>query len=104
MRTDHARRDRLSSLTAAALGSLVLGSCAGPAATAFVSVTAPRVAITHVRVIDGTGAPARDDQTVVIEDGRIRDVGGVAAIRIPADARTVDGRGRTLIPGLVGMH
>jgi len=62
------------------------------------------VAITHVRVIDGTGVPGRDDQTVVIEDGRIRDVGGAASIRIPADARTLDGRGRTLIPGLVGMH
>jgi hypothetical protein len=32
-------------------------------------VHAPVVAITHVRVIDGTGAPAKDDQTVIIRDG-----------------------------------
>jgi imidazolonepropionase-like amidohydrolase len=94
----------LRPLIAAALCGLVLGSCAGPAMTAFVSVSAPSVAITHVRVIDGTGVPGRDDQTVVIEDGRIRDVGSAASIRIPADAKNVDGRGRTLIPGLVGMH
>ena len=37
----------------------------------FVSVDAPVVALTHVRVIDGTGAPARGDQTIVIEGGRI---------------------------------
>ena len=37
----------------------------GPAARPFVSVDAPVVALTHVRLVDGTGAPARDDQTVV---------------------------------------
>ena len=37
----------------------------------FVSVNAPVVAMTHVRVIDGTGAPAREDQTLVIRDGNI---------------------------------
>ena len=33
------------------------------------------IALTHVKLIDGTGAPARDDQTVVIENGRITAVG-----------------------------
>ena len=37
----------------------------------FVSVDAPVVALTHVRVIDGTGAPARADQAVLIKDGNI---------------------------------
>src|SRR5207237_2848439 len=43
--------------------------------SAFVSVSAPLVAITHARVIDGTGAPARADQTLIISDGKIRALG-----------------------------
>jgi hypothetical protein len=41
----------------------------------FVKVDAPVVALTHVRVIDGTGAPAHDNQTVVITEGKIQAVG-----------------------------
>jgi imidazolonepropionase-like amidohydrolase len=55
-----------------------------------------------VRVIDGTGAPGRDDQTVVIKDGKIESV--VKAGPVPVGAEFVDLQGRTLIPGLVGMH
>ena len=69
---------------------------------AFVKVDQPLVAITHVRVIDGTGAKAKDDQTVVLQDGRI------ASVRTrgetPQGATIIDGSGKTLIPGLVGMH
>ena len=39
------------------------------------SVNAPVVAITHATLIDGTGAPARSDQTVVFTDGKITAVG-----------------------------
>ena len=38
----------------------------------FVRVNAPRVVLTHVRVVDGTGAAAAEDQNVIIEGGRIR--------------------------------
>jgi hypothetical protein len=38
----------------------------------YVAVDSPIVALTHARVIDGTGAPARDGQTIVIRDGRCR--------------------------------
>jgi imidazolonepropionase-like amidohydrolase len=79
-------------------------ACGEPPAQTFISVNAPAIAITHVRVIDGSGAPATEDQTVVIEDGRIRTIGNAAFARPPADARVVDGHDRTLIPGLVGMH
>ena len=37
----------------------------------FVRVRAPKVILTHVRIIDGTGTPAVEDQNVVIEDGKI---------------------------------
>jgi cytosine/adenosine deaminase-related metal-dependent hydrolase len=70
----------------------------------YVSVDAPRVALTHVRVIDGTGAAARDDQTVIIDGTRITAVGPSATTTPPADARIVDLTGHTVIPGLVGLH
>ena len=70
----------------------------------FVRPLAPIVALTHARVIDGTGAPGRDQQTVVIEGGRITAVGDAARVKIPAGASTLDLAGRTLMPGLVGMH
>ncbi len=79
-------------------------SCSDPGPHAFVSVKALVIAVTHVRVIDGTGAAGKDDQTVIIQGERIRSLGNASDLRAPADARVIDGRGRTLIPGLVGMH
>ena len=72
--------------------------------TSFVSVNAPVLVLNHVRVIDGTGAAAREDQTVVIADGKIQAVGNFGAVAIPANAEQMDRTGYTVIPGLVGMH
>ena len=58
-------------------------------------------AITHVTVIDMTGAAPKADQTVVIRGNRIASVGKGAA---PSGARVIDGRGKFLIPGLWDMH
>jgi imidazolonepropionase-like amidohydrolase len=69
---------------------------------AFISVSGPVVAITNVTVIDGTGAAAQTGSTVVIERGRIVAVG--ARAQAPAEAQVIDGQGKTLIPGMVGMH
>src|SRR5690606_2337568 len=70
----------------------------------FVSVSEPVVALTGVTLIDGTGAPARRNQTVVIRDGRIAAVGPDGSTQIPAGARTMALAGHTVIPGIVGMH
>ena len=72
-----------------------------PAVKAFVKYDQPTIALTHVRVIDGTGAPAKENQTVVISNGKIQSVGEAAT---PANAQVVDLTGYTVIPGLVGMH
>jgi imidazolonepropionase-like amidohydrolase len=69
---------------------------------AFVVHAEPVLAIVHVRVIDGNGTPARDDQTVVLRDGRIAAVG--SHVPVPDGAPVIDAGGQTLIPGLVGMH
>lgn len=75
-----------------------------PEVRAFVSVDAPVVALTHVRVVDGTGAPAADDQTIVIENGRIAAVGRFGQVRVPQGARVLDLAGHTVVPGLIGLH
>ncbi|HMU62546.1 MAG TPA: hypothetical protein PKA66_12250, partial [Gemmatimonadales bacterium] len=76
----------------------------GPAVQAYVTVNSPVVAITNVLVIDGTGAAAKPGQTVLIRDGRIAAVGAAKTVKMPTDATIIDGTGKTLIPGIVGMH
>ena len=49
-----------------------------PAVRPFVSIDAPAVALTHVQLVDGTGAPARADQTVVVRGSVIEAVGSWA--------------------------
>ena len=71
---------------------------------AFVKVDAPVVALTHVRVIDGTGAAAREDQTVVLSKGKIESVSDASSANVPKDAQVLDLHGYSVIPGLVGMH
>ncbi|MEP7380632.1 MAG: amidohydrolase family protein [Gemmatimonadota bacterium] len=92
----------------AAVAPAPLGAQSRPTITdeirPYVSVDAPVVALTHIKLIDGTGAPPRDDQTVVIEGARIIAVGPTATTRVPAGARSIDLAGHTVIPGLVGLH
>ncbi len=71
---------------------------------AFVKINAPVVALTHVRVIDGTGTAAREDQTIILNKGKIDLVGDASATNAPKDAQMIDLRGYSVIPGLVGMH
>lgn len=75
-----------------------------PQVRGFVKVDAPTVVLTHVRVVDGTGAAAREDQTVVISKGKIESVSDAASARVPQDAQVLDLHGYSVIPGLVGMH
>jgi imidazolonepropionase-like amidohydrolase len=70
----------------------------------FVVTRAPVIALTHVKVIDGTGAPARADQTIVIRDGRIAAVGPASSVQVPAGAEVRDLTGHTVIPGMIGLH
>src|SRR5215208_420647 len=70
----------------------------------FIRTDAKVIALAHVRVIDGTGAAPKDDQTIVISDGKIQSVEPSAGAKIPATAQTLDLNGYTVLPGLVGMH
>jgi len=70
----------------------------------FIRTDAKLIALAHVRVIDGTGAAAKDDQTIIISDGKIQSIEPAATAKIPANTQTLDLNGYTVLPGLVGMH
>ena len=75
-----------------------------PGTAPFVTVNAPVVALQHVRVIDGKGAAPLENQTIVIEHGKIATVGPAASTPAPQGAQVMDLTGHTVIPGIVGMH
>ncbi|MDF2772378.1 MAG: amidohydrolase [Geminicoccaceae bacterium] len=70
----------------------------------FITVSDSIVALTNVRVIDGTGAPARTGQTLVLKSGVIQAVGTASQVSVPPGARTLDLDGRTVMPGYVMLH
>jgi imidazolonepropionase-like amidohydrolase len=70
----------------------------------FIRENAPVIVLTHVEVIDGTGAAPQSDQTIIIDHGKISAVGATASVAVPSGAKIIDATGKTVIPGLVGMH
>ena len=92
------------------IGTLMVATVAAaqtpmaPDVAEVVSVDAPVFVLNHVRVIDGTGAAAKEDQAVVIANGKIKSIGPSASVQAPQGAQQMDRTGYTVIPGLVGMH
>src|SRR5258705_5979727 len=100
---------RIPVLSVLAVSSLLLTATAQPPERSknvkpFVRIDAPRVVLTHVRVIDGTGAPAAEDRNVVLENGKIVAVEAGADIPAAAGSTVLDLPGYTVMPGIVGMH
>jgi imidazolonepropionase-like amidohydrolase len=58
----------------------------------------------HVDVLPMDRAGTLRDQTVLVRGGRIEALGPAAHTGVPVGARRVDGRGRTLLPGLADLH
>jgi imidazolonepropionase-like amidohydrolase len=92
-----------------AAGSVLAGQAGPPRSPApqvkpFVATAAPVVALTHVTLIDGSGKPARRDQTVVVEGEKIAAIGPSASTSPPAGAEVLDLSGHTVTPGIVGLH
>jgi imidazolonepropionase-like amidohydrolase len=93
------------SAQAAPISAVILSAPVAPGARVqpYVRVPAGKVALTHVRVIDGTGAAARENMTVVLDGATIAAIQPAGAA-IPAGVKVLDMTGRTVMPGLVGMH
>jgi len=68
------------------------------------SATAQVTVLTHATVIDGAGAVPQKDVTIVMENGRIRDVGPSSKIPVPAGATVVDLTGKFIAPGIINAH
>ena len=76
----------------------------GEQTRAFVIEASPVIALRNARIVDGTGAPTRVGQTIVIQDGRFRAVGDPRMVTVPAGAKEHDLGGATVIPGLIDLH
>ncbi|MDW3652784.1 MAG: amidohydrolase family protein [Bacteroidia bacterium] len=70
----------------------------------FLSHKEGKLALMHAKLIDGTGSPAQEDQTVLIDQGRILKVGPSQEVSIPPGFKQLDLKNKTLIPGFVGTH
>ncbi len=71
----------------------------------YIKENAPTLVLEHVRIIDGTGAAPREDMSIEIAGGRITAIhGDTAPSSNPGNAKVLDLTGKTVIPGLVGMH
>jgi enamidase len=68
----------------------------------FVAFNQPVIAFTHAEIIDGTGSAPKYDQTLLVKDGRIAAMG--LHVAIPANAKVIDAKGKTLLPGFVMVH
>ena len=93
---------RVAVFTCAVLALATLPAAGQTAEPSFVRVHDDVFAITHVTIIDGSGAAPRADQTVLVDHGRIVAIG--RHVPIANGATEIDGHGKTLIPGMVGMH
>jgi imidazolonepropionase-like amidohydrolase len=66
--------------------------------------TAQIVVLRRATVIDGTGGPPRKEFTLVMEDGRVRDIGPPARIITSPNATVVDVSGKFIVPGIINAH
>jgi imidazolonepropionase-like amidohydrolase len=76
--------------------TLSICSCSSP--------PSPSLAITHVTLIDASGAAPKPDMTIFIADQKIAAIGPSSSLSIPRNTRTLDATGKFLIPGLVDIH
>ena len=86
------------------VGQVTQGGTIAAGVQPYVKVNARKVVLTHVRVLDGTGAPAVDDRNVVIENGKITAISPGTDETSDANTTVLDLRGHTVLPGIVGMH
>jgi imidazolonepropionase-like amidohydrolase len=68
------------------------------------SAAAQVTALTHATLIDGTGAAPQADATIVIENGRIREIGRGSGVAVPAGAQVIDLTGKFVVPGIINSH
>jgi cytosine/adenosine deaminase-related metal-dependent hydrolase len=68
------------------------------------SAQEPPLAFVDVSLVSMDREQILSHQTVVVVGGRIAQVGPAASVKVPGDARRIDGRGKFLMPGRADMH
>jgi len=89
-------------LVAALLGFSVI--CDAEDVSRYIVEDAPVIALTQALIIDGTGAPPVANQTVIIQEGRITQIGPDQEVVIPGDAHRIELGGKAVLPGWVMLH
>ncbi len=104
MKSLHARN--FATFTCVSLWSAALAGSPtlSPNVLHFVRVQSPTVVLTHVRIIDGTGAPAVADRNLVVENGRVTKIEAGADVPDTPATIVLNLAGYTVMPGIVGMH
>ena len=69
-----------------------------------IEVGSKTIAITNVNLIDGTGGEVLENTTVIVSDGKIKEIGKTDKMAIPTDADIIEARGLTLLPGFIDSH
>src|SRR5216684_2865093 len=82
-----------------AMGLVVLCSFACLAAAQEKSI-----AILHARMIDGLGGPPIEDAAVILQGNKIEYAGPVSGAKVPQGSQIIDGKGKSVMPGLADMH
>ncbi|MGH9239131.1 MAG: amidohydrolase family protein [Vicinamibacterales bacterium] len=84
---------------------LVLFPVVAAAVVAFGQSSSTRVTVFQgARLINGSGGPAIENATFVVEGTRFTQVGRADAVKVPAGATRVDLAGKTVIPAILDSH
>jgi imidazolonepropionase-like amidohydrolase len=75
-----------------------------PANPTVVRAQAGATAFVGATIIDGSDRAPIQNGVLIVRDGKVAQIGTSATIKPPAGARTIDVKGKTLIPGLVNAH
>jgi len=62
------------------------------------------IAILHARLIDGLGGPPVEDSVVILQGNKVEYAGPANAAKVPQGSQIIDGKGKTVMPGLADMH
>jgi len=92
-----------SSLLAFSLAAFA-SICHAEDVSRYIVEDAPVIALTQALIIDGTGAPPVANQTVIIREGRITQIGPDQAVVVPGDAHRIELGGKAVLPGWVMLH
>ena len=70
----------------------------------FVSVSADTVLLQNARIVDGTGAAAIQNQSILLRGGKIASIAPTGSLPVPENAEIIDLAGKTVLPGFVMLH